>query len=232
MLDPRPFTSLGRFDNDWLNARYHFSFSHYRDQNRMGWGPLLVWNDDTIRAGTGFPMHGHRDMEIITYVRHGAISHADDQGNAGVTLAGDVQVMSAGSGIRHSEMNREREDTTLFQIWIEPHTQGLAPRWEARAFPEAGATASLVPLVSGRGIPDIMTIAQDATLWVGHVQPGQTLDIALRDGAGYLVGVEGDFAVEGHGLGARDGLAILDQPNLTVTARSAASFVLADLPRN
>ncbi len=231
MLDPRPFTSLGRFDNEWLNARYHFSFSHYRDQNRMGWGPLLVWNDDTIRAGTGFPMHGHRDMEIITYVRHGAISHADDRGNAGVTLAGDVQVMSAGAGIRHSEMNREREDTTLFQIWIEPHTQGLTPRWEARAFPEAGATASLVPLVSGRGIPDIMTIAQDATLWVGHVQPGQTLEVDLRDGAGYLVGVEGDFAVGDLAFGARDGLAILDQPKLTVTARSAASFVLADLPR-
>ncbi|MDX2103823.1 MAG: pirin family protein [Alphaproteobacteria bacterium] len=231
MLDLRPFASLGQFQNDWLTARYHFSFSNYYDPQRSGWGPLLVWNDDTIRAGTGFAPHGHRDMEIITYVRTGAISHGDDKGNNGITRAGEVQVMSAGSGIRHSEVNREREDTTLFQIWIEPHTANLTPRWEQRQFPGAEGAHSLVPLVSGRGLPDTMTIAQDATLWVGHLEAGQRLDAALRDGAGYLVGVTGTLRVNGVEMSARDGLAILEEPGLVIEAAGPASFVLADLPR-
>ena len=112
MIDVRRFQSLGRFENDWLNARHHFSFSEYYDPERMGHGALRVWNDDTIKAGTGFPPHPHDNMEIITYVRKGAISHKDSLGNSGRTEAGDVQVMSAGTGIRHSEVNLEDEDTT------------------------------------------------------------------------------------------------------------------------
>ena len=129
MLQLRPFARLGTFDNEWLHAHYHFSFADYFDPARMGQGKLRVWNDDTIMPQTGFPPHGHRDMEIVTYVRHGAITHEDSLGNVGRTEAGQVQVMSAGTGIRHAEYNREDQPTTLFQIWILPRAQGLPPRW-------------------------------------------------------------------------------------------------------
>ena len=137
MIEIKRFDDLGRFQNDWLSARYHFSFANYYDPAQMGVGALRVWNDDTIRPGTGFDLHGHRDMEIITYVRAGAITHQDHLGNKGRTEAGDVQVMSAGKGIMHSEFNQEEEPTQIFQIWIEPAVQGVEPRWEARAFPKA-----------------------------------------------------------------------------------------------
>jgi redox-sensitive bicupin YhaK (pirin superfamily) len=150
MIEIKNFDRLGRFDNDWLSARYHFSFANYYDPGRMGLGPLRVWNDDTIQPGTGFDLHGHRDMEIITYVRRGAITHQDHLGNQGRTEAGDVQVMSAGSGIMHAEFNQEDDTTQIFQIWIEPAVHGVAPRWETRSFPKAGREGRLVPLASGR----------------------------------------------------------------------------------
>ena len=128
MITVTPLDRLGAFRNDWLDAHYHFSFADYRDRDRMGLGALRVWNDDTIQPRTGFGPHPHRDMEIVTYVRSGAISHEDSLGNKGVTRAGDVQVMSAGSGIVHAEMNEEEEPTTLFQIWINTDARGLEPR--------------------------------------------------------------------------------------------------------
>ena len=120
MIERRPFENLGGARYDWLKTKHHFSFADYFDPQRMGWGALRVWNDDEIATGTGFPPHPHADMEIITYVRQGAITHQDSLGNKGRTEAGDVQVMSAGTGIRHSEHNFEPETTTLFQIWIQP----------------------------------------------------------------------------------------------------------------
>ncbi len=144
MIEHRPFKQLGRFQNDWLNANYHFSFSGYHDPKRMGEGALRVWNDDTIQPHTGFPPHGHSSMEIITYVREGAISHRDNLGNAGRTMAGDVQVMSAGTGIRHSEFNQEAETTSLCQIWILPRQAGGEPRWETAAFPTGERPGQLV----------------------------------------------------------------------------------------
>src|SRR3546814_238671 len=139
MIDVVPFRTLGHADHGWLDARHHFSFGGYRDPARVGVGPLVVWNDDRIAPNSGFPMHPHRDMEIITYVRSGAISHEDHMGNRGRTEAGDVQVMTAGTGILHAEFNLEDQDTTLFQIWIEPHTPRLQPRWEQRRFPKERA---------------------------------------------------------------------------------------------
>ena len=124
MIELRPFTTLGAANHGWLDAHHHFSFAEYHEPARMGWGALRVWNDDTIAPGTGFPTHPHRDMEIVTYVRTGAITHRDSLGNEGRTEAGDVQVMSAGTGIRHSEYNLEDVDTTLFQIWIMPDRDG------------------------------------------------------------------------------------------------------------
>jgi len=128
MIELRPYAGLGGENHGWLDAKHHFSFAGYRDAGRMGWGALRVWNDDTIAANTGFPPHSHADMEIITYVRDGAISHQDNLGNRGRTEAGDVQVMSAGSGIQHAEYNLEPETTRIFQIWIIPDARGGAPR--------------------------------------------------------------------------------------------------------
>ena len=135
MIDIRPFAGLGHANHGWLDARHHFSFAQYHDRNRMGWGAIRVWNDDTIAPNTGFEPHPHNDMEIITFVRTGAITHLDNLGHEGRTAAGDVQVMSAGTGIVHSEFNRESEDTTLFQIWIIPDRKGEAPGWGQREFP-------------------------------------------------------------------------------------------------
>src|SRR3954452_17083964 len=149
MIDIRPFSSLGHADHGWLNARHHFSFASYHDPSRMGWGRIRVWNDDQIGAKSGFPPHPHRDMEIVTYVRTGAITHQDILGNEGRTGAGDVQVMSAGSGIVHAEYNLEDEATTLFQIWIMPDGRGDSPSWGQRAFPEADRVARWVELAGG-----------------------------------------------------------------------------------
>src|SRR5438067_8579658 len=139
MIDIRPFNSLGHADHGWLNARHHFSFASYHDPDRTAWGRIRVWNDDQIAGQSGFPPHPHRDMEIITYVRTGAITHRDSLGNEGRTEAGDVQVMHAGTGIVHAEYNREGDPTTLFQIWIQPNRRGVKPGWATRQFPKNGA---------------------------------------------------------------------------------------------
>src|SRR5918993_918649 len=137
MIDVRPFNTLGGADHGWLKARHHFSFANYHDAARMNWGRLRVWNDDEIAAGTGFDPHPHRDMEIITYVREGAITHKDNLGNEGRTEAGDVQIMSAGTGVVHAEYNLEPETTKIFQIWIMPDRRGAEPNWGAKQFPKA-----------------------------------------------------------------------------------------------
>src|SRR2546430_7391975 len=149
MIERRAFDRLGGGDHGWLNTRHHFSFADYRDPKRMGWGALRVWNDDEIAPGTGFPAHPHADMEIITYVRQGAITHQDSLGNNGRTAAGDVQVMSAGTGIRHSESNLEPETTKIFQIWIEPSGRGDKPGWGTKPFPEAERSGGFVAPASG-----------------------------------------------------------------------------------
>jgi len=141
MIELRPFAKLGGADHGWLKAKHHFSFASYYDPGNMGHGALRVWNDDEIAPNSGFPAHPHANMEIITYVREGAITHQDSLGNKGRTEAGDVQVMSAGSGIRHSEYNLEPTRTKIFQIWIEPTTEGGAPTWGAKPFPKADRSA-------------------------------------------------------------------------------------------
>ncbi len=232
MIEVVPFDRLGRFDNDWLSARYHFSFAGYHDPARMGFGPLRVWNDDTIRPGSGFDMHGHRDMEIVTYVRRGAVTHEDHLGNRGRTEAGDVQAMSAGKGILHSELNLEEDDTQLFQIWIEPAEQGVAPRWETRAFPRADRAGRLVVLASGRkGDAGALRIHQDAALLGAFLRAGQTVEHGLASGRrAYLVPARGRIAVNGRTAGARDGVAVSGAERLVIEARAESEVVLADLP--
>ena len=150
MIEIRDFNSLGGANHGWLDAKHHFSFARYYDPKRMGWGALRVWNDDLIRAKTGFPPHPHRDMEIITYVREGAITHRDHLNNEGRTVAGDVQVMSAGRGIQHEEWNLEDEDARIFQIWIESSREGITPRWETARFPKEDRKGRLVRLQAAR----------------------------------------------------------------------------------
>ncbi len=229
MIEIRCFSELGTFENDWLNAHYHFSFSHYYDPARMGHGKLRVWNDDTIRPDTGFPPHGHRDMEIITYVRNGAISHQDSIGNKGRTEAGDVQVMSAGRGVQHSEWNAETDDTTLFQLWIEPAETGGDPNWGAKQFPKADRSGEWAVLASGRGDADALTIRQDAAVLGATLKAGETLDYDLQAGRfGYLVLAAGSIELNGEVLNARDGAAIIGATRLELTGLEEAEIVFVD----
>ncbi|MBK1696264.1 pirin family protein [Rhodovibrio salinarum] len=232
MIEHRPFQSLGAFELDWLSARYHFSFGQYHDPARMGVGPLRVWNDDTVQPGTGFDPHGHRNMEIITYVRRGAITHEDNLGNQGRTPAGDVQVMTAGKGVIHAEYNREPEITQLFQIWIQPAQERLTPRWDQRAFPSQERAGRLVPLASGRpGHDEVLPIHQDAALFGATLRAGQTVRHALgRERQGYLVASTGQLTVNGTTLDARDGAVISEEDEIEITAVAESELLLADLP--
>ena len=233
MIHVTPYEQLGAFRNEWLDARHHFSFSSYDDPSRMGFGPLRVWNDDRIAAGTGFDLHGHRDMEIITYVRQGAITHTDHLNNVGRTEAGDVQVMSAGRGIMHAEHNREAETTELFQIWIEPARRGVAPAWAARRFPKVGRAGRLQPLATGRITDEgVLPIHQDATLFGASMAPGQGLELDIEPGRlVYLVPSAGSIVVNGIAVPNRAGVAIADETRLTIGGPDAYDLILADLPR-
>ncbi|MEG3177602.1 pirin family protein [Sphingomonas sp. RB3P16] len=230
MIERRPFASLGGANHGWLDAKHHFSFANYYDPARMGWGPIRVWNDDTIEAGTGFPPHPHADMEIITYVREGAITHQDSLGNVGRTEAGDVQVMSAGSGVRHSEYNREPGTTKIFQIWIEPKTRGDAPTWGAKPFPKGARSGQFVTLASGFAEDsDALPIRTDARIVGATLKAGETAEYALGAGRdAYLVPATGSVEVNGVRIDARDGAAIRNEAVLRVTALEDAEIVLVD----
>jgi quercetin 2,3-dioxygenase len=229
MIQVQPFANLGRFQNDWLNARYHFSFSHYHDPARMGVGALRVWNDDEIAAGKGFDPHPHRDMEIVTYVREGAITHRDSLGNEGRTEAGDVQVMHAGSGIVHAEMNLEPTSTRLFQIWLIPDRRGVAPGWGTRRFPREGG--GLVALADGRPDADgsALPLHTDAAVLAATLAKGQSITHRMAPGrVAYLVPSTGAITVNGVPAGTRDGVTVTDEEMVTIVATEAAELVVVD----
>jgi len=230
MIDIRPFNSLGGADHGWLKAKHHFSFAEYYDPSRVHWGNLRVWNDDTIAPNTGFPPHPHRDMEIITYVRKGAITHQDNLGNHGRTEAGDVQVMSAGTGIMHSEYNREREDTQIFQIWIQPTRRGHAPSWGSRPFPKIDRAGRLVTLASGyENDTDALPIHTDARVLGATLKAGQSIDYPLgKERVAYLVPATGAVEIEGTRVAARDGAAVSEIETLHLKAIEDSEIVLVD----
>lgn len=231
MIELRPFESLGAANHGWLDARHHFSFASYHDPARVHWGNLRVWNDDIIAPRSGFPTHPHSDMEIITYVRTGAITHRDSMGNEGRTEAGDVQVMSAGTGIEHSESNREDEPTTLFQIWIIPDRRGGRPGWGAKQFPRGERAGSFVPLASGiDGDEDALPIRADARVLGATIPAGETVtyEIADRSRHLYLVPATGMIRVEDVEARARDGVAITQRDRITLTALEDSEVVLVD----
>ena len=230
MIELRTFDGLGGADHGWLKARHHFSFANYYDPGRMGWGALRVWNDDEIAPQSGFPPHAHSDMEIITYVREGAITHQDSLGNKGRTGAGDVQVMSAGTGVRHAEYNLENDRTRLFQIWIEPDAAGGAPSWGAKPFPKADRSGKFVTLASGRaGDEGALPIRADARVLGATLKAGETVTYRTTpDRHTYLVASAGVVEVNGLRLGPRDGAAATDVETLTVTAIEDAEVVMVD----
>ena len=230
MIELRPFDSLGGANHGWLDAKHHFSFASYHDPARVHWGNLRVWNDDTIAPKSGFPPHPHRDMEIITYVREGAITHQDDLGNKGRTEAGDVQVMSAGTGIRHAEYNLEDVTTRIFQIWIIPTRDGGAPSWGSRPFPKDDRSGHFVTLASGYDNDnDALPIRTDARVVGATLKAGETAEYPLgRDRKAYLVPASGAVQVGDVRVNARDGAAISDRIVVRITAIEDSEIVMVD----
>ncbi len=231
MIEKRPFAALGGADHGWLKARHHFSFANYYDPKNMGWGALRVWNDDEIQPQSGFPPHPHSDMEIITYVREGAITHQDSMGNKGRTGPGDVQVMSAGQGVRHAEYNLENDQTTLFQIWIEPTTRGGDPYWGMKPFPKDDRSGKFVPLASGyeQDKDSALPIRAEARVLGATLKAGEATEYSLDPSRhAYLVSARGAVEVNGVRLDARDGAAVTGETALSVKALDDAELVLVD----
>ena len=227
MITTYRYDQLGHADHGWLNARHHFSFADYYNPSRMSFGALRVINDDIIKAGRGFDMHPHKDMEIITYVRQGAITHRDSFGNEGRTKAGDVQVMSAGTGIYHSEFNLESEDTRLYQIWIEPNQRNVKPRWDAHQFPEKPAE-SLQLLVSGDGNAPLQ-IHQDAYIYAGRLDADSRLTQKIKHQA-YVLISSGSTEVEGSVVSQGDGAEIIDRSEISIRGLEDAEILVLDVP--
>jgi redox-sensitive bicupin YhaK (pirin superfamily) len=228
MIDIRPFNSLGHANHGWLDAHHHFSFANYYDPARMGWGRIRVWNDDTIGAQSGFPPHPHRDMEIVTYVRTGAITHQDSMGNKGRTAAGDVQVMSAGTGVMHAEYNLEDEATTLFQIWIETDKPSAEPSWGAMPFPKESRSGAFQLLASGNAEDGALTINADAKVLGATLGAGQTIAIDADPNRHLYLVPSGRVRVNGVDANPRDGVAITGESRVEIVADDDSELVLVD----
>ncbi len=233
MIKVYPYEQLGHHDMGWLDARYHFSFADYHSPERMRFGALRVVNDDIVKVGGGFDTHPHKDMEIITYVRQGAISHRDSLGNEGVTAAGDVQVMSAGTGIQHAEFNAGKEDINLYQIWIYPRERGVKPRWDMRQFPKQPVNDALPLLVSGDendAEQGALYIHADASIYGGRVKAGTKISQPVA-GQAYVLVSEGTVEIDGITLQKGDGAEVTDVAALQIKAAQDAEIVVIDLPK-
>lgn len=228
MIERRPFHSLSGDRCDWLQAKHHFSPAHAGS----GWGALRIWNDDEIAPNGGFPPHTHANMEIITYVRDGAVSHRDSLGNTGRIVAGDVQVMSAGTGIRHAEFNLEPKTTRIFQIWIKPKADGGAPAWGTKPFPKQDCGGRFVTLASGFEVDrEALPIRAEARVLGATLNRDQALTYdTVNDRFLYLVPSTGSVSVNGVQLDARDGAAIKELRQLTITALRDSEVLLVDAP--
>jgi redox-sensitive bicupin YhaK (pirin superfamily) len=224
-------------DHGWLKTRHHFSFSDYYDPQNIHWGALRVFNDDIVEPGQGFGMHPHRDMEIVTIMLEGTLEHRDSLGNRGVLRPGEVQVMSAGRGITHSEFNHSTsEPLRLLQLWIFPRTKGLAPRWEQKEFPLAARAGRLLPVVTAREAngaewADALRIDQDAQIFLSSLRAGEEVTHAGRAGRkGYLFVISGGMDVNSQPAAAGDQARIADEPSLRIRATNEAELILLDLP--
>jgi redox-sensitive bicupin YhaK (pirin superfamily) len=230
MMQLRRRDSLSGGDFGWLKARHHVKVTPEGNEAHRPIGALVVWNDDEIAPGTGFELHGHKDMEIISYIREGAVTHRDTIGSVGRTEAGDVQVMSAGTGIRHSEHNHEDTPLRIFQIWLLPREKGGAPRWDARKFPKADRAGQLIALASGyEDDGDALSIRANARVLGATLLTGQSISYPLPEGrAAYLAPATGVILVNGERLEAGDGVAIVGEPTIEIWSQDEAEIILVD----
>lgn len=231
MLRIRPALERGHADHGWLDTYHTFSFADYYDEEHMGFRSLRVINEDVVQPGLGFPRHGHRDMEILTWILSGALEHKDSTGAGGVIRPGEIQYMSAGRGVMHSEYNASRtEPVHLLQIWIVPNEVGAAPRYQQKDFSAALATGELVRLAAGDGADGALAIRQDAALFAARAPSERVFEHRFGAGrAGWLQVARGRVRLGGRELAAGDGLMVEGEPGITIQAAAGAEFLLFDL---
>jgi redox-sensitive bicupin YhaK (pirin superfamily) len=232
MIELRPSAERGHANHGWLDSHHSFSFAGYYDPQHMGFGPLRVINEDRVAPGGGFGAHGHRDMEIISYVLDGELAHQDNMGNGSVIRPGDVQRMSAGRGVMHSEFNHAQDRATHFlQIWIEPNVHGIAPGYEEKRFDAAEKRGRLRLIASPDGADGSVTIHQDARVYAGLFDGGDSASYALAQGRrAYLHMVRGEARVNGRRLQGGDALKAVDEPRIEIGDAHEAELLLFDLP--
>jgi redox-sensitive bicupin YhaK (pirin superfamily) len=233
MITVRPAEERGLANLGWLNSRHSFSFGHYYDPKQMGFGPLRVINEDRVSPGGGFDTHGHRDMEIISYVLNGALAHKDSIGTGSVIRPGDVQRMSAGTGVRHSEFNDSKTAPVHFlQIWLLPAQEGLKPSYEQKNFAASEKAGKLRLILSPDGRDGSLTIHQDAAIYAAVLSDGEAVTHVLKPGRkAWVQVVRGSLDLDGQWLRTGDGAAVEDVPALTIAAHAeGAEILLFDLP--
>jgi redox-sensitive bicupin YhaK (pirin superfamily) len=231
MIRVRKASERGHFDHGWLDTYHTFSFGDYYDPAHLGFRALRVINDDRVQPGRGFGMHGHRDMEIVTYVLEGAIQHRDSLGNGSVLRPGELQHMTAGTGVRHSEFNpSDREEVHLYQIWLLPEREGLRPGYEQKAFPEEERRGTLRLVASPAGEHGALPIRQDARIYLATLPAGEAVAHALKPGRhAWLQVLRGTAALNGQGLAAGDGAAVSQEEKLEIKGQDDAEVMLFDL---
>ena len=231
MITLRPAAERGHFDHGWLDTRHTFSFASYHDPRHMGFWALRVINEDRVQPGEGFGTHAHRDMEILTWVLEGALEHKDSMGNGSIIRPGDIQRMSAGTGVTHSEFNPSGEALVhLLQIWLLPNQRGLPPSYEEKRFPPDTLRSRLRIIAAGDGRQGAVTIHQDADLWVAQLTQGESVRHDLKPGRyAWLQVARGAVSLQGKALGAGDGAAVSDEPALEITASESSEVLLFDL---
>jgi redox-sensitive bicupin YhaK (pirin superfamily) len=231
MLTIRKAEDRGHADHGWLNSHHTFSFAGYHDPRHMGFGPLRVINDDTVAGGEGFPPHGHRDMEIVSYVLAGALRHEDNIGNGSVIKPGDVQRMSAGPGVTHSEFNASKTEPVHFlQIWIMPQRQGLPSGYEQKFFSDDDKRGKLRLVLSPDGADGSVKIQQDARMYASLLEGGQSVEHRFTGGRkGWLHVAQGTASVNGQALRAGDGVAISGEEKISISSPDKGEVLLFDL---
>jgi quercetin 2,3-dioxygenase len=219
-------------ESDWLSAYWLFSFDRYYDPNNMLFGPLRVFNHDTVQGGGGFPTHPHREMEIVTYVLEGELAHKDSTGGRGVIREGEVQRMSAGTGIAHSELNAsETEPVRLLQMWVLPERSGIKPSYEQKRFTAEERTGVLLPIASGQDLPGSIKVHQDVAFYVSHLREGDRISHELKPGRrAFLYLIEGELTLNGETLSTGDQARITAVKDLEFTGIKASEMILIDLP--
>lgn len=219
-------------ESDWLSAYWLFSFDRYYDPNNMTFGPLRVFNHDTVKGGAGFPTHSHREMEIVTYVLEGALRHKDSTGGAGLIRAGEVQRMTAGTGVAHSEYNSsEEEPVRLLQMWVLPERAGLAPSYEQKRFTVEQRAGALAPIASGQDMPGAVKVHQDVTFYVSRLRAGESVTHELKPGRrAFFYVIDGEVALNGEKLNAGDQARVIEAARLEIVGGRESEVILIDLP--